>query len=176
MLTVQADDKTANPILARQIQQKLKMAFNNSGWRVVSGQDAPFVMSFTYGSGRGTESRRKAITEPGRTRTVTVRDDKGNVTRKEVETDSHTRYVQEQVTVYDLWLKLKVIEADSGKAVWIGEAVSRSDYNDFRAALDYLIAAQVKSIRQGLPAPAQAHHHQGRPGGADADPGHALGP
>lgn len=148
MLTVKADEKSPNPILAKQIEQKLKMALNNSGWRVVSGQDAPFMVSFTYGSDKGMESRSKAVTEPGRTKTVTIRDDRGNVTRKEVETDSHTRYVQEQVTVYDLWLKLQVTEADSGKAIWIGKAVNRSDYDDLRASLDYMIAAVVKIFGQ----------------------------
>lgn len=148
MLTVKADEKAQNPILARQVEQKLKMALNNSGWRVLSGQDAPFVLSFTYGSDKGSESRSKAITEPGRTMTVTTRDDKGHEKRKEVETSSHTRYVQEQVTVYDLWLKVRVTEADSGKAIWIGDVTNRSDYDDLRAALDYMIAGLVKIFGQ----------------------------
>jgi hypothetical protein len=148
MLTVKSDNRSSNPILSGQIARKLEMALNNSGWRVLSGQSAPFIVTFTYGSNKGTESRSKAVTEPGSTRTVTTRDDHGNVKTKEVETASRTRYVQEQVTVYDLWLKVKVTEAKSGKAIWIGDATNRSDYNDIRAAVDYMIAALVKVFGQ----------------------------
>ncbi len=148
MLTVKPDPRAQNPILDKQIARKLEMALNNSGWRVLSGQNAPLVLSFTYGSDKGSESRSKAVTEPGRKMTVTTRDDKGHVREKEVETSSRTRYVQEQVTVYDLWLKVRVSEAASGKAIWIGDVTNRSDYDDLRAALDYMIAGLVKVFGQ----------------------------
>jgi hypothetical protein len=144
MFTVRPDQKATNPILAEQIARKLEMALNNSGWRVLSGQDAPMVLTFDFGQNKGTDTRTRAITEPGRTRTETIRDDKGRVIQREVESPPRTRYVQEDVTVYDLWLKLKVAETASGRAIWIGEAVHRSSSGDLRAAIDYMIAALVK--------------------------------
>jgi hypothetical protein len=144
MFTVEPDEKAANPILAQQIARKLEMALNNSGWRVLSGQDAPMVLTFDFGQNKGTDTRTRAITEPGRTRTETIRDDKGRVTHREVESPPRTRYVREDVTVYDMWLKVKVAETASHKAIWIGESVYRSSSGDLRAAIDYMIAALVK--------------------------------
>ncbi len=144
MLTVKPDKQAGNPILAEQIARKLEMALNNSGWQVLSGQQAPLALSFDFGENKGTDTRTRTITEPGRTRTETIRDDKGRVTRREVESPPRTRYVREDVTVYDLWLKLKVAETASGQAIWIGEAVHRSSSGDLRAAVDYMIAALVK--------------------------------
>jgi len=148
MLSVEPNHKAENPILARQIQNKLKMALNDSGWRVVSGQAVPLSLSFTFGTDKGTENRSRAITEPGRPVTVKTRDEKGNVTYTEVETPSQTRYVQEQVTVYEQWLKIKVTDSANNQAVWIGEASHGSSNDDPRTVMDYLIAALVKTFGQ----------------------------
>jgi hypothetical protein len=144
MFTVKPDEKATNPILAQQIARKLSMALNNSGWRVLSGQDATMVLVFDFGENKGTDTRTRTITEPGRTRTETIRDDKGRVTHREVESPPRTRYVRERYTYFDIWLKLQMNETESGQAIWIGEAVYRSSSGDLRAVIDYMIAALVK--------------------------------
>lgn len=148
MFTVQPDDTASNPILAKQIAFKLEMALNNSGWRVLSGQQAPLTLSFEFGENKSTGMRNRAVIVPGRPMIVTTRDRKGRVSVTEVDTPDQTRFVPEQVTVYDMWLKLRMNQTASGQAIWIGEAVYHSRTDDMRAVIDYMIAALVKIFGQ----------------------------
>ncbi len=143
-LSVVLDPKAANPILERQVGTKLSFALNNSGWSVVSGGNTDLKLTFSYGRRQGIETKTRVVEEPGRPVVVTSRDEKGRLVTTEVDTPPRTRYLQEQVTVYDLWLKVRVSRIEDGEVVWIGEATTRSTAGDLRPVLNYLIAGLIK--------------------------------
>lgn len=140
------DPNTKNPLLEREIVEKLNRMLKLKGYAQADFEKAKFYMQYSYGIGpEKTITSTMPVYTPGQTATITKTGPKGT-SYSTVQVPGSTTYIPYTATVTDKWLFIKVLDGETyrneGKdsILWIGEATTTSGENDIRHLINYLIA------------------------------------
>ncbi len=136
-----------NPLLSREIAAKIRTLLAGRGYRIAARQGAKYTLGFDFGIGEGrTVEEVTSVSQPSRTVPVVRRHRDGDETVY-VHVPGETVYVPVQKTVYDLWVRLDLMETrprvpgGEKREIWIGEATMAAQGTDIREAVDYLLPA-----------------------------------
>ncbi len=152
--------RTGNPLLEREVADKIGLVLTNSMYRLAPPQAAEYLLTYSFGSDISQHNEMKAIHEPGRKVNVVTTDRDGRKQTTVVEEEGRTRYVPQLVTSHAYSLRLVVyLNREQGQirrdlAVWSAD-VTASDreegyysQGDLRDALNYLIVGGVSVLGQ----------------------------
>lgn len=153
-------NRTPNPLLEREVGDKISLVLTNSMYRLAPPQSAEYLLTYAFAasSSQGTEMR--AVREPGRKVNVVTTDKDGKKITTVVEEEGRTHYVPQLVTNHAYSLRLVVyLNQAQGQvrrdlAVWsadVGTSERETGYaggGDLRDALNYLIVGGVSVLGQ----------------------------
>lgn len=149
-----------NPLLEREVGDKLGVVLTNSMYRLAPPQTAEYLLTYSYGASTSQGTEMRAIREPGRKVNVVTTDRDGRKSTTVVEEEGRTHYVPQLVTSHAYSLRLVVyLNQAQGQirrelAVWSAD-ISTSEREegyagagDLRDALNYLIVGGVSVLGQ----------------------------
>ncbi|MFH1058243.1 MAG: hypothetical protein V1797_06115 [Pseudomonadota bacterium] len=154
-----------NPLLERQVADKIGLVLTNSMYRLASPQTAEYLLTYAYDADASSGTEMRAVHEPGRRVNVVTTDKDGKKVTTTVEEPGYTRYVPRLVTrhLYRLRLVAYLNQAQAQPrrdlAVWSADVTTGdtdegySGAGDLRGALDYLIVGGLSVLGQAGPEP-----------------------
>ncbi len=143
------NQKAANPLLEKEIKEKIDKLLANHGYPVVAYDQAQYYLFFSYGIG------------PERTATVVMPDyytsygfgfGTGWHSSPFVFAAPFFSFYPGTESLYDRWLLINVVdgkyyrEKGEFRTVWVGEARSTGPSQDLRVAVDYLLLADFQQF------------------------------
>ncbi len=158
-------NRNPNPLLEREVADKIGLVLTNSMYRLGPPQTAEYLLTYSYGSSSSQGTEMRAIQEPGRKVNVVTTDKDGKKSTTVVEEEGRTRYVPQLVTSHAYNLRLVVyLNQAQGQvrrdlAVWSAEVSTSErqegygDQGDLRDALNYLIVGGLSVLGQAGPEP-----------------------
>lgn len=163
---VVADPNAANPLLEREVAQKIGILLEGRGYDSVPPEGADYYVVFGYTIGSGpTVTGVLPVVRPGGTATVNTYGS-GGYSYSTVNLPSTTSYVPYSKTLNTRVLILRVVDARKYQAtqqvdvVWAGDTVSSGSSSDLRNVLNYMLVATFehfgqntgKAVRHRVPA------------------------
>ncbi|MFZ2448620.1 MAG: DUF4136 domain-containing protein [Syntrophobacteraceae bacterium] len=136
-----------NPLLEREVAQKISSALQAKGYRLASLEEADLILAFGYGRGLG---KVDSVTFGGGIEIIPITNPyTGVIEYKNIEKPGHTEVYQN----YMRSLSIKVLDAGKlrlGKQepIWTCDVVSEGRSNDLRSTLNYLIAGAFQYFGQ----------------------------
>jgi hypothetical protein len=159
-----SQNQAGNPLLDRQVADKISLLLSNAGYRLEGPGQAEFLLVFSYRRHSSTGTDYVAVHEPGRRVQVTQVDKDGKRSTTQVDEPGYTTYQPRLVTVNDDSLRLVAYanqrqgQIASELAVWSADISSRQSDSGLggdglRQSLDYLIVGGMTMLGQGTPEP-----------------------
>lgn len=140
------DANTPNPILEKEIAEKIQKLLNTKGYGVAAPDKANYYVLFRYGIDSGqTVTETVPIYHPGGTATMNTFGSYGGFSHSTMQMSGYTTYVPYSKTVYTRWLQLRLIEANTYRTskeiepLWIAEITSSGRSSDLRDVINYML-------------------------------------
>lgn len=151
-------NREPNPLLEREVGDKIGLVLTNSMYRLAPPQTAEYLLTYSFGASTSQGTEMRAIQEPGRKVNVVTTDKDGRKSTTVVEEEGRTRFVPQLVTSHAYSLRLVVyLNQAQGQvrrelAVWSADVVTSerdegyAGAGDLRDALNYLIVGGLSLL------------------------------
>ena len=143
-ICVVADTNAPNPLLDKEIANKIQKLLNQKGYSHAPVDKANLYLFFEYGIDSG-ERMTGALPmyQGGGTATASTFYSYGGSSYSTVQTPGYTTYVPYSYTVYTRWLKLSLFDSSfiehKVDPLWIGTITSSGRSSDLREVINYML-------------------------------------